>query len=283
MNVWKTLLPAAVLGTLSAWGGVALAAPSVLGPSGYIFTPDDTTLPKGCITFGYHQFDLSNPGGWDTNSYVLGAGLSDRTELTITDFDHVLGTPRPNLHRFGTNNLVTGNLKLSAIPETERRHFNIIAGVTDFADTIKVTPYIYGSFSLGSLLQHTPWVGFLLPRSPVRAGVGYATGMIKGPFVNAALALIPNVEFHWEFLKNEFRGYRDTGYQNNVGVRFRTGRKFPGIALDFDTVDLHRLSFGISYTHCPPQHEGGGEEEEKGKGDQKPRGGEELPPAPAKP
>src|SRR5215471_9052615 len=100
MKVLRNALIAAAIALPAALQAPAMAAPSVLGPNGYIFTPDGLTTPGGCIAFGYHHaegdlfpFVNTTHNGPsvafhrpDVNAEALNFGIGYRLELGATAF-----------------------------------------------------------------------------------------------------------------------------------------------------------------------------------------------------
>src|SRR5437773_431643 len=100
MKVLRSALIAAAIALPVASQAPAMAAPSVLGPNGYIFTPDGFTTPGGCIAFGYHHAEgdlfpfisgtreeprvsFHRP---DINAEALNFGIGNRLEIGATAF-----------------------------------------------------------------------------------------------------------------------------------------------------------------------------------------------------
>jgi hypothetical protein len=300
MRTLRSLLAAsAIAGGLAVLPGAASAAPGILGPSGYFFTPDATILPKGCIAPAWHHFhgevargmpeqlQRRFPPDWDMNAYSINAGLSCRTEIGATFIDNLpqLRINKINGKRtFDKHDETIFNLKFNVFANPEDRPVNVTLGVMDAANSVHVTPYLYTSGNVGPYIQRTPVVGYLLPRA-LTAGIGVATGIMQGIFVNTGLPVLPNVELMYEFInKNRLPGYEEQ--QNNIGMRFRT-KKAPGLALDVGATNLDKPTFGFSYTFCPGQkHQKDYDEEEdyeKGKGEEKGKGGGSLYPEPPAP
>jgi len=282
-------LRSALIAAAIALPGSAMAAPSVLGPNGYIFTPDGFTTPGGCIAFGYHHADgdlfteiRTNPQGVpfarldrpDVNAEVLNIGIGNRLEIGATAFSS--GPHRLFVNGEGDTEVVGGteplvNAKLSLL--SPRSPIQVVGGVIDALDYVERTPYVYGSFNFGPMIHRLP-LTTLLPRR-IQVGAGWATGMIEGAFVNAGLPVTPNLELMFEWLDNDIPGvYGLEGRQINIGGRFRF-HKVPGLAIDMATTDFDAPLFGVSYTYCrlhrhkKHTEEEGGEEKGEPKGEPK--------------
>src|SRR5262249_49271840 len=125
----NAVLGATVLGVLP---GAALAAPSVLGPNGYIFTPDGLTTPAWCAAVGYLHAEgnpqpIPRPGvpprivgqHPDVNALTLNVGFGNRLEMGLAHTD--TGEPRFILRGPGAGKAAGGdnflwNAKLSLLP-----------------------------------------------------------------------------------------------------------------------------------------------------------------------
>lgn len=243
MKILRRLRPVLV----ASWAllpAYATAAPSFLGPSGSMFTPDATVLPRGCANAGLHHFE--------SDEITRGSGKTEHPDATVIKVNYGLfdrlevGLAFVDQHEVSGDNFLL-NAKLAILTEHNTRHFNLVAGVIDAADRVDRTPYVYAAASIGPTLQRLPLINRMLPRS-ARLGAGWATGMIEGLFVNASVPVMPNVEFLWEWLENDFPGFFKGRY-HNIGGRFRTGRA-KGLAIDLGTLDFDTLAFGLSYTRC---------------------------------
>ena len=287
MKVLRSALIAAAI----ALPGSAMAAPSVLGPNGYIFTPDGFTTPGGCIAFGYHHAEgdlfpfvsgdreaprvsFHRP---DINAEALNFGIGNRLEIGATAFSS--GEHRIFVNEENDAELIGGtvplvNAKLALL--SPRSPVQLVGGVIDALDYLERTAYVYGSFNVGPMIHRLP-LTTLLPRR-MQVGAGWATGMIDGAFVNAGLPVTPNLELMFEWLDNNIPGvYGLEGRQINLGGRFRF-HKVPGLAVDIATTDFDAPLFGVSYTYCRMKHHKkstkgeGGEEKGEPKGEAKPAG-----------
>jgi hypothetical protein len=254
MKLLKQCLIAA--GSVVALSGAAMAAPapSYLGPTGYILTPNAEVTPGGCANIGYHFFDFAGGpnrlGASNVSAAHANIGLGDRLELGYTRLIfHDNFTPSANL----------ANAKLSVLGA--KSPVMVAGGVLDAFNDIFRTAYVVGQINVGEHFSKT-WI----PRS-LRVGAGWGTGNvfspINGVFVNGAVNPIRAVELHGEWMNN-------TGLVN-TGLRIRPSKKLDGLVLDLAAVDVTGVAGGwdpaggLSYTFCfgkGKKHEGGDYEDE---------------------
>jgi hypothetical protein len=245
-----------------------MAAPNILGQSGYLYTPDGTVLGNMCVDVGYHHAKgdpqiFLRPGievprpvirAANVNSYHVAVGIANHLELGLTAFntgesDVVRISPNAITTEGGTSFLANG--KVALLKPTSP--IQIVGGVVDAFDTLQRSAYGYVSFNAGSYIRHVPLVSLLAKKMQI--GAGYGSGYLEGPFANASVSIGPNLELMGEVLENDLEGVSSgvPGYQYNIGGRFRTG-KLPGLALDIGTTNLtgsNELTYGLSYTYCP--------------------------------
>ncbi len=244
MKILRTMLIAG----LALLPGAAMAAPNLLGPSGYFFTPDSVVLPRDCVNLGYHHFEVDEVArrqglrrvtftAPDVNAYKLNYGLFDRLEVGLAYVDHNLD---------GDQTLLNAKYAILQEKEPQDADLELVVGIMDATDSFSQTPYIYASTQVGDDLQRFPVISRALPRR-IRAGVGLGAGIVKGVFVNAGIPLTPNIELIYEGLNNGFLGY--DGWQNNLGGRIRTN-KVKGLALDIGAINFDHMVLGISYSRC---------------------------------
>src|SRR5438067_8387690 len=157
MKVLRSALIAAAFALPVAFQApAAVAAPNVLGPNGYIFTPDGFTTPGGCIAVGYHHAEgdlftrirrtdetpvvsFDRP---DINATTLNIGIGNRLEIGATAFN--TGDRRIVVNEHGKAEVVGGtqplvNAKLSLL--SPRSPIQPVGGVIDALDYVDVTPY----------------------------------------------------------------------------------------------------------------------------------------------
>jgi hypothetical protein len=273
---------------LAGLPAVATAAPSILGPNGYLFTPDGNTTPGGCVVFGIHHAEgdpqsITRPGlpphvvvkRPNVNAFNFNLGLGNRVELgfsrvSTAEKRFILVGPGAGREAGGQHWLLNG--KFALLPP--KSPFHLVAGMIDALDSIDRTPYVYGSLNIGQYLPRFA----LVPRR-IQLGAGWATGMIDGPFVNAGIPISPNFELMFEWLDNDLLGVYSAGRQFNAGARLRLGR-IPGLAIDIGTTDFSRPAFGVSYSICRKRHHRKPAQEE---GVFPPAPGSEPKPAPTSP
>lgn len=301
MKILKgALLLAAGGGLLGGLSGAAQAAPSILGPSGYLWTPNEMTVPGRCVALGYHHaegelYPVLRAGGAgrvrlvskrpDVNAYKLNLGIGNRLEVGVTALNTgeqrvVLGGPFTGRTVGGTTPMLNG--KVSVLPPTFPAQ--AVVGVIDAFDSVQRTPYVYGSSNLAPYLQDLPGLWWM--PDTVRVGAGWATGIIEGAFVNAGIPVLPNFELMFEWMDNRLPGTFGIagGRQVNLGLRMRTA-KAPGFVLDAGTTNFFDTPiFGASYTYCFPHRVAGGDygDDEGGKGE-KSDGKDSQPEPPAAP
>src|SRR5262249_11168039 len=232
--------------------GSAMAAPNILGQSGYLYTPDGTVLGNGCVDVGYHHAKgdpqiFLRPGievprpvirAANVNSYHVAVGIANHLELGLTAFN----TGESDIVRISPNAITTeggtsflANAKLALLKPTSP--IQIVGGVVDAFDTLQRSAYAYVSFNAGTYTRHVPLVSLFAKKMQV--GAGYGSGYLEGPFANASIALCPNLELMAEVLENDLEGVSSgvPGYQYNIGGRFRI-HKLPGLAVDLGTTNL---------------------------------------------
>jgi hypothetical protein len=292
----RALLAAAGSGLLAGLCGTAQAAPSILGPSGYLWTPNEMTVQGRCVAAGYHHaegelYPILRQGAQgrvrlvgqrpDVNAYKVNVGIGNRAELGVTAINTgetrvVLGGPFTGRTVGGTSAMFNGKVSLLPRPWP----LDAVVGVIDAFGSVERTPYVYGSSNIAPYLQATP-VLWWVPDS-IRIGAGWATGIIDGAFVNGGMPLTPNFELMFEWMNNHLPGTYglNGGSQVNLGIRMRTA-KAPGLVIDAGTTNFFDTPvFGASYTLCFPKNTGGGfgGEDEGGKGEKS--DGKDVQPAP---
>jgi hypothetical protein len=274
--------------------GSAMAAPNIMGQSGYLYTPDGNVLGSGCVSVGYHHakgdpqiFLRPAAGGGvraavvtpNVNSYHLSVGAFNHLELGLTAFN----TGEDGVVRISPNTITTeggtsylANAKVALFKPTS--NIQLVGGVVDGFDTIQRSGYGYLSLNAGSYMGNVPVVSTFAKK--LQVGAGYGFGYIDGVFANGSVSLGPNIELMAEWLDNDLEGVSSgiEGYQYNIGGRFRTGKSLPGLAIDIGVTNLGgsaEMAYGLSWTYCPQKHhkktDDGGDDggDEKGKGGSK--------------
>jgi hypothetical protein len=276
-------MAAALFSMLPAVAVAADAAPGVLGPTGYIYTPDAAVTGAGGVAFGYHHAfgdpqQIPVPGGGrrthqpGLHTFGINFGVGNRLEiggalLHTNDRRELVDPAEADLHRIdGEEWLLNGKLALLR----PGGRFQLVAGVIDALNEFRRTPYVYGATDIGPYLPRSRWIR--LPKR-FQAGAGWATGILDGFFLNAGIPVTPNVEMMFEWLDNDLPGVYRTGQQFVAGARLRSDR-LPGLAIDVaaTSVTAPRFAVGVSYTFHPFRRSGNPAsepEETPGKGGEK--------------
>jgi hypothetical protein len=258
-------------------------SPSILGPTGYILTPNAEIAGGGetnfAMAFGYDLVDNDSAfSGPNVNYYKVNMGLFKHLEVGGT-FTHING--------FGTFDTAYLNAKANIFKPCS--FFQLAGGAIDAADTANIggqslrTEYVVGSLELGRWATMFP---------TLRVGAGWQShtpiGVIPvaapddSIFVNGGLMIGKYLEIVGEWID-----VRDANVSfANVGGRLHIGNlEVHGYLLDVtedalvgDIVPV----YGASYTFKPggKKHKGGGgkgEPEMKGE----PKGKEEVIPVPS--
>ena len=206
-----------------AIGATAWAAPSVLGPSGNILTPDDTILASGAFNLAYHGISLDN----DTVSFFsANIGLFPNLEVGAT-----VATDG--------NTDVLVNAKYRVLTEAASRPA-VTVGVIDIGQ--QLTPdsgfFILLSKSL------TPMVESATEKSvgPVRGHLGFGSGALMTIFAALDWTATPKLTIMAEIISDSQFGGNDSLF--NFGARYALANN---IRLDLGVIDLDNFTYGISY------------------------------------
>lgn len=222
------VLVAAMTAILS---GTVCAAPSYLGTSGNIFTPDDTVLDTADFALSFHSLDLGN----SPTTLSANLGAAGGFEIGVTRFDSDV----PNA---GVDTMLNAKYRLKA--ETPSMP-SMVIGVVDATGDADPDgdPGFY--FLLGKNL--TPVAsGFAgTPVEPIRGFLGVGTGVYNGFFAGASWTISSNTTIMAEYI-NKF-SLRNTFNEKslfNAGVRFAFT---DDLRADVALVNGDDLAFGISY------------------------------------
>ena len=244
MNVRSVLSATALAAGLCAVPTAAMAqapAPSYLGPTGYILTPNADVTPAGCVNIGAHNFVLPTVSPSRVTSAHGNIGIGNRLELGYT---------RLTFHDQFTPNVNLANAKLAVLGPTSP--VQLAGGVLDAFNDLFRTAYVVGQLNVGEKMNSK-----FIPRS-LRAGAGWGTGSVLSPingvFVNGAFNPMRAVELHGEWMNN-------TGMVN-TGLRIRPSGRISGLILDVAALNVTgvggvrgqgggwELGGGLSYQMC---------------------------------
>jgi len=221
-----------IVAVLMLVAGAVYAAPSYLGPSGNILTPDELTVPQGNFSIGYHViFDIGFSGTErDLNVFHGHYGLTPNIEVGIAVVD-----PSDD----GSDVAVNGKWRF--YDETATRPAFVV-GVMDVA---------------GNALDDDPTFYVLITKSltrfasdvmdeqskPLRGTLGIGTGFYDGIFLGLDWTLSPQLSVMAEYVNGG--DILDNNNMVNAGVRYAVGTN---LRLDLATIDFDELAVGVSYT-----------------------------------
>lgn len=239
MNVRSVLSATALAAGLCAVPGAAMAAPapSYLGPTGYILTPNAEVTPASCVNIGAHNFVIPTVSPSRVTSAHGNIGIGNRLELGYT---------RLTFHDQFTPNVNLANAKLAVLGPSAP--VQLAGGVIDAFNDLFRTAYVVGQINVGEKLGKLK----VIPKS-LTAGAGWGTGSVLSPingvFVNGGFSPVRQVELHGEWMNN-------TGMVN-TGLRFRPSGKLSGIVLDLGAIDVTNVAGagwepagGLSWQMC---------------------------------
>lgn len=188
--------------------GIAMAAPSFLGTSGLILTPDDSVLGVSDFSAGYHDLD------WAT---VIGVnvGVAQNLELGIARLDSD-----------GADEDTMLNAKYRLLAETATAP-SVVIGVVD-SD-------FYGVVGKNLTPMATGITGE--PVMPLRGFVGIGSGDYDGVFAGVDWAITQKAKIIAEYIAE------DSVF--NVGARLAIT---DSLTFDAAMIDGDDFAFGISYT-----------------------------------
>jgi hypothetical protein len=264
----KVLATAVIAAAAALVPGAAMASPNYLGPTGYILTPNAKVVPNMCVELGYHWLDSSNQGRFVPNVSQI---HSFKGNMGFGNFLEIGGSHWrfPSIAGFNTTQL---NAK-AAIGESWP--VQIAGGVLDALDDTQRGAYVAGGINVGKKLGSN-----LLPKS-LEVGAGWGTGnIVNGIFANGGFMLGPNLQLMAEWIERTGFGNRRVTTQFgmvNTGARLHF-KKLSGVAIDLGVLDVTRdptPSAGLSYSLCfGKKHKKhvGDDEDEGGKGEEKPAG-----------
>jgi hypothetical protein len=204
------------------------AAPSVLGTSGNIITPDDTIVPAGGFNLGYHGVANYGSSSDTVNFFAGNVGLFPNVEVGV------------GIASDGDTNVLV-NAKYRLLTESSTRPA-VTVGVIDAGAqfTDDVGPYILISKDLTTKVEE---IGGR-PSTPLRGHLGLGGGAVKTLFGALDWTVNPKLRLMVEFISDsELRRARgETLF--NAGLRYAITSD---VRLDVGTIDFQDLMFGISY------------------------------------
>lgn len=253
----KKVLGSIVLAGLTLLPLSADAAPNWFGPSGYMFTPDGTVLPRDCFSIGYHTWEtdrLIRPRTLgnrpNANTYKAAYGILPNLEFTT---NYIVYHPNGGLQKnkpVGDRWMISA--KYAVIPENENRTWSLVGGFQDATDAVNRTYYGLVSGEIGPYFQRVPYVRRVFPHH-IRAGIGLAAGLMEGAFINTSVRILPNLEVMYEWVNSNLSGY--TGRRNLIGGRFRVAKGPLSVAADVYSPSFESVGAGGSVTYCWRYHQ----------------------------
>jgi len=210
-----------VVGT-SAW-----TAPSVLGISGNILTPDDTILASGAFNLAYHGV-TDNDTSTTTNLFAGNVGLIPNLEVGAAIESNGSSEVLVN----GKYRLVTENANRPAVT----------VGVIDVGTAISDNPGVFLLLSKNL----TPTAENVSGKSvgPVRGHIGVGGGVLKTIFGSLDWTVTPKLTLIGEAISDsEFNSAGGEGVVN-LGARFALTNE---MRLDAGWIDFRDFTFGMSY------------------------------------
>lgn len=209
------------------------AAPSYLGPSGNIMTPDELTTPSPGFDVGFHRFlDFGFRGTSSDLDVIHGNfGLTPNIEVGLAVVD-----PRDN---GGSDLAINAKWRFRDEDATSPA---IAVGTLDVAgEALDDDPTLYILFSKNL----TPFTEDVVagPVRPLRGTIGFGTGFYDGVFAGLDWTLSPQLSVMLEYVRGG--DILDKNTLVNGGVRWAAS---PGLRLDASLIDFDNLAFGLSFT-----------------------------------
>jgi len=223
----KIILPLAALLVL-ALSPSAGAAPSVLGTSGNILTPDDTIVAPGGVNFGYHAI-TDFAGGSDTlNIYCANIGLLPKLEVGAAVVTNG-----------GSEVIINGKYRI--LSEGEGRPA-VTVGLVDAGAqlTHRRGAYILLSKNLTTFAEE---LADKISR-PLRGHLGIGNGAVKDVFVGLDWTLAPKFSLMAEYISDSELTGSDGEALLNAGIRYALTKEW---RLDLGMIDFEDFTFGASY------------------------------------
>lgn len=219
--------------TLVLLSVAAFATPSLLGPTGGIFTPDDRVIGQDNFSANFDQVDF------DHKTTLMGAtiGLTPDLEIGISRF-------QSDDEGLKAQAMFNGKyVLLEEKPSTP----SVAIGVVDATGNVSINGDASAYLVLGKNL--TPAITDLAgqPVAPIHGYIGVGTGMINGLFLGASYQFSPKAELVVEYLsKLQFRNTYDEENVINAGLRLKL---FDQLHAQVSAINLQDFGYGLSYSH----------------------------------
>jgi hypothetical protein len=207
--------------SVSAW-----AAPSLLGISGGILTPDDTVLAPGAFNLAYHGIT----GNGDTSNF-WGGNIGVLPNLEVGAVAETNGETNVGI-----------NAKYRILTEKANRPA-VTFGVIDAAAQITDDPSLFLVISKNL----TPTAEKMSSKSvgPVRGHLGFGSGILKNFFGSIDWTITPKLTLLAEIISDSKFDSSDGGDTLfNAGLRYAINNEF---RIDAGTVDFNTFTYGLSY------------------------------------
>ena len=227
----KTLFVVLLVAAMAS--GAAFAAPSFLGITGNILTPDDIVLSPGDFCANLHSFQN------DHNSplFIAAAvGATDGLELGIGHYD-------PDGPGDQTETFV--NAKYAIKAETQSSP-SVVIGATDLTGDLDPDDNPGFFILLGKNLTPVATDMTGEPSMPLRGTLGFGSGIYGGMFAALDWTLTPKVSLMAEYVANaSIKGLFNEEQVVNIGARLAITNN---LRADAALIDGKDFAFGISYT-----------------------------------
>ncbi len=206
-----------------------MAAPSYLGPSGNILTPDALTVPQGSLSVGYHSIQDLNVGGGDSDLNVWHGhfGLLPNVEVGISGVDTE------------NDNEVAINGKWRFVDETATKPAVAVGVIDLLGNALDDDPTLYILVSKNLTRTATEVAG---ESKPLVGTLGFGSGFYDGLFAGLDWTYNPKLSVMAEYLSGG--SALDEDNMVNFGLRYAATKD---LRLDVSWVDFDSIGFGASY------------------------------------
>ena len=227
MDKVRIILPLAAM-LLLALSVSCGAAPSVLGTSGNILTPDDTILAPGGFNLGYHGINSIGNSSENVNIYAANVGLLPKLEVGLASVTH-------------GNSEVIINAKYRLLTETLGRPAVTVGAIDLGAEiTNEHGAYIMLSKNLTTFAEE---IANKASR-PIRGHLGLGRGVVRGVFVGLDWTLNPKLSLMAEYISDSKLRDLDGEGICNAGIRYAITKE---VRIDLGTIDFEDFTFGASF------------------------------------